>query len=530
MLVPPFGSPPPATLLAAVPLPVESNGALLPQDQILNLIAALVILLVGWLVAGLAQRIVRSLLRRTRIDEMISAAVADPEGRGGATFRLDRLLASLTFWVILVLAVVAALNRLDLTVASEPLNQFLNQIFAFLPQLGAAALLAAAGWLVATLARTVVLRFTARFELDRKLFEEDDPDATPGVVVSETLANVLYWLVLLFFLPLVLNALNLGGQLAPLLNLVNDFLAALPRIAKAVAIAVVGWFIARTVRMLVSNLLAATGVDRVGAEFGLDASQPGQSVSALAGTVSFVLILIPAATAALDALEMPAIAGPAVAMLERTLNALPQVFTAVVILIAGVVIGRFVCQLVARLLTGIGFDHVVEWLGVVDADAAPASEAAAEDGLGARKRPSEIIGVVALGAVVLFAAVAAANVLALPALTEIISGLLLLFGQILSGLLVFAVGLYLANLAAQLIRSSGTQQAPLLAQSARVAILAFSGAMALQQIGVATTIVTLAFGLILGSIAVAAAVAFGLGGREVAGEQLRHWLESFRGE
>lgn len=145
-----------------------------------------------------------------------------------------------------------------------------------------------------------------------------------------------------------------------------------------------------------------------------------------------------------------------------------------------------------------------------------------------RRTPSEILGVIALGAVVLFAAVAASNVLDLPALTDIISGLLLLLGQILSGLLVFAVGLYLANLATQLIRSLGTHQVSLLSQAARVAILAFSGAMALQQIGFATTIVTLAFGLTLGSIAVAAAVAFGLGGREVAGEQLRAWLEGMR--
>ena len=52
--------------------------------------------------------------------------------------------------------------------------------------------------------------------------------------------------------------------------------------------------------------------------------------------------------------------------------------------------------------------------------------------------------------------------------------------------------------------------------------------MALQQIGVAPTIVNLAFGVLLGSVAVAAAVAFGLGGREVAAEQLREWLQMFK--
>jgi len=95
--------------------------------------------------------------------------------------------------------VAATLNRLDLTAASEPLNQFLNQIFAFLPQLGAAAVLATAAWIVASLARTVVLRLSSQFQLDEKLLEEEGGDAAPGLVVSETLANVLYWLILLFF-------------------------------------------------------------------------------------------------------------------------------------------------------------------------------------------------------------------------------------------------------------------------------------------------------------------------------------------
>jgi hypothetical protein len=139
-----------------------------------------------------------------------------------------------------------------------------------------------------------------------------------------------------------------------------------------------------------------------------------------------------------------------------------------------------------------------------------------------------VLGVVTLVGILLFASVAATNVLALPALTEVMQGLLKLFGQILSGLVVFAVGLYLANLAAQLVSSSGGPQAQLLARTSRVAIVIFTGAMALQQIGVAPSIVNLAFGLLLGSVAVAGAVAFGLGGREVAAEQLRHWLQASR--
>lgn len=535
--------PPP---LAAMPVDVLSP-TLMPL--VVNLLGALAILLVGWLVAGLAARSVRSLLRRTQLDERVAHAIRDPERPGQRNLRLDRLLAALVFWVVLVLALVAALNALNLTTVSEPLNDFLSQIFSFLPQLGAAGLLAALGWMVASLARAVLLQTAQQLQLDERLFspeEEDDSDPTaPGLLSSQTLANLLYWLILLFFLPLVLNALNLGNQLLPLLNLLNTFMAAVPLLAKAATIAVVGWLLARTVRTLVRNLLGSTGVDQLGEGMGLDPQQPGQSLSGLAGTVSYVLVLIPTAIAALEALAMPAIAGPAIAMLSTVLGALPQVFTAAAILALAVVLGQFLEQLAVRLFTGFGFDHWVQQLGLVEDGEAQASaqasdqvseqisergdeQAGPEIEVPAPRRPSEVVGVAVLGAVVLFGAVAAANVLNLPAITEIVSGLLLVFGRILAGVIVFAFGLAIANLAARLIVSSQTVQAGLLAQAARVAILGFSGAMALQQIGVAPSIVTLAFGLVLGSIAVAAAVAFGVGGRDVAAEQLRAWRDALR--
>jgi len=130
--------------------------------------------------------------------------------------------------------------------------------------------------------------------------------------------------------------------------------------------------------------------------------------------------------------------------------------------------------------------------------------------------------------VMLFAAVAAINILNIDALTALVTGIVIISGRILAGLVVFAIGLYLANLAYNLITSSGGRQSRILGQVARIAIIALISAMALQQIGVASDIVNLAFGLLVGAIAVAIALAFGLGGRDVAAEQIREWLASFK--
>jgi hypothetical protein len=327
-------------------------------------------------------------------------------------------------------------------------------------------------------------------------------------------------------------------------NLLNEILAALPKILKAVLIGAVGWLIARIVRGIVTNLLTAAGADRLGARFGLSRSTGGQSLSWIIGTIVYVLILIPTATAALDALQIPSISGPATAMLNQILNALPQIFTAVLILVAAYVIGKFVAELVTNILTGIGFNNVFNWLGLQSTPATPGLRSSApspslggqtmlQDSTSPRlstttRTPSEIVGVVVLVGIVLFAAVAAIDVLNFPGLKTIVVGLLAVFGRILAGLIVFAIGLYLANLAFSIISSSNTPQSKVLGQTARVAIIALVSAMALQQMGIAPNIVNLAFGLLLGAVAVAIAIAFGLGGRDAAGEQVREWLTSFK--
>jgi hypothetical protein len=499
---------------------------------LVNLLGALATLVIGWIIAGVLAKIIRSVLRRTNIDEKFSASIG--VDKGAASFRLDRLLSTAVFWIVILLTVVAALNVLNLTTVSEPLNNFLNQIFAFLPQVGGALVIAAIAWIVATVVRSLLVRASGRLDLDEKLFGKDEPDAPAGVLVGETLANVVFWLVLLFFLPLVLNTLNLGSQLAPLLNLLDSLLAALPRLIKAAAIGFAGWLIARILRMITSNLLLSTGVDQVGKQFGLDKEKGGQPLSSLVGTVVFVLVLIPTATASLEALAIPAISKPATDMLQQVVTTLPAIFTAIVIVAVGVIVGGFVGQLVTRLVSGLGLDRVAASLGfsVIPTDDSSTQEGSEPEASPAShpRKPSAILGTVTQIGIGLFAVFTATDVLGLPGLTAVVSDLLELFGRVVAGVAVFAVGIYLAKLAHQLVLSSGGLQGAFVAQAARLAILTFAGAMALQQIGLAPNLVMLAFGLLFGSLAVAVALAFGLGGQQVAADQLRQWKQRFTNE
>lgn len=101
--------------------------------------------------------------------------------------------------------------------------------------------------------------------------------------------------------------------------------------------------------------------------------------------------------------------------------------------------------------------------------------------------------------------------------------------QVVLALLIFGLGLYAANLARSVILGLGGRMAAMGAQAARIGILVLTTAMALRELGIANEIVSLAFGLLLGAIAVAAALAFGLGSRDLAARQVERWLQSFGG-
>jgi hypothetical protein len=508
----------------------------LQGSNIENLIWAVGILLVGLIVSALVSSVVGGLLKKTTIDNRLAAWITGrPEGAGAP--QVEKWISAAVFWIIFVFFLIAFFNRLNLTAVSQPLNTFLNQITGFLPKLAGALIWLGIAWVLATVAKMAVSRAMRAFSVDERLNQEVGAAPTERpLLLSDTVANALYWFIFLLFLPLILDSLEMQQALLPVNNLLNQILAAIPKILEAVLIGFVGWLLAVVVRRIVTNLLAAAGADGLGARFGISRTSGGQSLSWIVGTIVYVLILIPTAIAALNALDIQAISQPAVAMLNDILGAVPKIFTAALILALAYILGRWVGDLVTNILTGIGFNNVFSWLGVqppkqplrlpprsID----PEATILQEPELPART-PSEFVGIVVQVGIMLFAVVAATDVLQIPALTAIVSGIVLVAGRVLAGLVVFAIGLYLANLAFSLIASSGTRQARLLGQTARIAIIAFVGALALQQMGIGSDIVNLAFGLLLGAIAVGIALAFGLGGREIAADQIREWLASFK--
>lgn len=512
-----------------------------------NLLAAVAILLVGLIIAFVVKALIKGLLNRTSIDNQIAASIMGHSDRANLP-KVEELIGNIGFWTVILFTVVAVLQTLQLEVVSRPLGTFLNQLVGFLPKLLGALIFLGVAWLVATVVKLITTRGLRAARLDERVNQRPAGTASEPnqLSLSDTIGNALYWFIFLLFLIPILDTLGLQQALQPVENLVDRILSILPNILGAVLIAGVGWLLAQVVRRIVTNLLATTGIDRAGGRIGLRRTAGGQTLSGIIGTITYVLILIPVAIAALNALQIAAISVPAIAMLQQILNALPGIFTAALILIVAYFIGHFLSDLVTSILTSLGFNNIFSVLGlpsptrqrvvpppvVIPPPTTGSQTVIQPEGTAAQqlatRTPSELVGIITLVGVMLFATLAAVNILNIPALTALVGGLVLILGRILSGLVVFAVGLFLANLVFNIITSSGDRQAQILAQVARIAIIAFVSALALNQIGIASDIVNLAFGLLLGALAVALALAFGLGGRDIAKEQTKELLDSFK--
>ena len=544
-----------------------------------SILGALLVLIGGLILAWLASLIVKGVLRKTSIDDRIAASVT---GRPASDLSVAKWVSTAVFWVIAVLALAGFLEALNLTAVSRPINDAISTVLEYIPRIFSAAVLIAVAWAVATVVKTLVTKGLESFHLDDRLAENTGVDPRESSVqINETLGNAAYWFVFLLFLPLILNALELNGILDPVNGLIDQFLSAIPAIIRAGLIFAGGWLIAKIVKGIVTSLLAATGVDGVGQRMGLSRTSAGSglSLSGLLGTVAYTLILVTAGISALEALNIAAISEPAVDMLQQILRFIPLLLSAGVVLAVFYFIGKFVKDLVSSLLSSVGFDGILESLGLPDIggssttsrpstsrpsssistpstttttlqspgsttlqsptggatyDPNATSTSSSTAGMdpsnvsASSQSPSEVAGVVALVGVMLFGAVTATEILQLEQLTLIVRAVMEIAGQVLIAMVILAIGLYVANLAYRLINSSGTSSSGLLAQIARVSILFLVGAMALGQVNIAPGIVNLAFGLLLGAIAVAIAISFGLGGRDVANEQLRKWVDKVK--
>lgn len=470
-------------------------------EQFHPILAAVAILIVGWIIALVIAAGIKKVLSKLNTNQKLSTAT-------GHRSNIENILSRVVFWVVMIIAVIGALNVLNLNSVSGPFSNMVQQFLLFIPQLLAAVAVGFIGWILANLVKVGLTKLLNKTQLDEKLSEDVGVNS-----FSQNISEIVYWLILLLFLPIVLSILGLNGLLYPIQNMVNEAVVFLPNIFMAGIIIFVGYILAKIVRGITEGLLGSLNVQQHAEKIGLFKNS---NLPKVLGSFVFAIIIITSLIIAFEALGVEAISQPATAMLYEIMNAIPHIIAAGLILILSYVVARFVANLVVEVVSGTGVDEIPAKLDV-------------QRFLGTTK-VSCVVGYLIVFFTMLFAVSEAANRLGF----EQVSGLIAMFiyfgANILLGAVILVIGFWLANIVANVVQRGENNSARWLGNLVRVLIMGLVVAMGLRAMGIADSIVNLAFGLTLGAVAVAFALAFGLGGRQPAERLLSDLIDKAKND
>lgn len=402
---------------------------------------------------------------------------------------------------------------------AQPAVYWRDQLMLWGPRVLLAVLILIATHFIAKAVQWAVARLVDKMPILKR-----DP-GVGGDSIGKELGRLAYWLVWLVGLIAALQPLGLSEVMTPVTRMTNEIFAYIPRLFGAGLLFFAGVVLARIVRHVIEAALGAINIERQLGRMGVSIAEPPLAVDpsgtaspgvpqerstiakALGMTASAVIIIF-AAIAALNILQIAAIADPATAMLTTIANAIPNILAALAILAFTFVIGRYLKSLIETVLPSFGFDRSVHALNVM-----PPSTS-----------PSKVLGSIAMTAVLIVGIMEAARKIGGDSTAALLFQITELGGKVIFGTVIIVVGLFLARILAGLVGSS-TGEAGYAQTIVKYAIVALFTAIGLTFMGLANEIVMIAFGLILGSAAVATAIAFGLGGRDFAARTLEQWQD-----
>jgi hypothetical protein len=482
------------------------------------------ILLLGWILAKVFASFAFHLLGRTRFDNWvadrlgITALLKGRNPEDGSV--VERFVAGLVFWIVMLIAVVAALDVSGLEQAAAPLRGLVETVVQALPRVGKAAIILLLAWVLARALQAGVTGLLDRLGVDRRFAStaKDGPADGSTRPVAKTAGAVAFWAIVFFGIAGAFDALEIEALAQPLRNAVDHLVSFLPRLAVAALLVAAGWMGGRVARMLVRNMLQAIGFDAIARKAQIDRLTGTTAPSDVVGTALLVFVLFQAVIAALGQLGLETLSVPLTSMMTRFWTLLPSIAVSTLVVAIGVVVGRLLRRVVSAALKNVGFDRLMARLGFDKMPDRP-------DHL---DEYSEIVGLVVQLAVVALALAQALANLGFETWSGYVDALLgYMVKNVAVALLVVGVGLGIGNYVRDVVRSRRGDEdtGRWLGELARYAVLVFAFTMAVRQLEVAEDFVLLTFGLLFGALCLGTALAFGLGGKEVAGDVVRRRYE-----
>jgi small-conductance mechanosensitive channel len=333
-------------------------------------------------------------------------------------------------------------------------------------------------FIVASVVKNLTVKLLNKVKADKYTDKLGITDEKTGSSI-EFFGKLVFFIVFVLFLPGVLDKLGLENVALPITSMVSQFLNFIPNIIAAVIILLVGIFVANIIRQLLTPVLRKLNIDRIQEKAGLKVGE-GSTVSSMISYIVYILILIPVIIAALQVLNITAITQPAVAMLNKIVLFLPNIFVAIGIVAVGVFIANITGKLLTTVLSAVGADTFVKSL-------------LPDDNTKLQKlSASKIIGETVRYIIVLLFLVEAFNVIQLDVLRVVGQAIIAYLPLAISAAIIVIIAFILSAWIEKLLLKN-LPQAKILAKLVKYVIIVLGLFMTLNQLGIAVTIVNAAF-------------------------------------
>ena len=297
----------------------------------------------------------------------------------------------------------------------------------------------------------------------------------------------------------------MNGVIDSLMRALDKVINFLPNVIGAILFLLIAWIIAVIVKKIIIKGLKAIGFQSWLEKKGLaDKNSSSTGLIETFGKLAYFLVFLLFLPSVFDALNMESVSKPINSMMHSIFNFAPRIIAATIILVVGIVIAKVLGTLVKILLSSLNlsrYNHYVNF--------------------GENKNSIDIpiaTGWIITTLISIFFVVQALHTINLTVLNNIGTAIIGYLPLVLSSAIILALGLIGGNLLATLItKSTGNR---MLAEIVKYVVIVVSVFMTLDQLNFAQSIVNVAFLLILGAVAVAFAIAFGIGGKSFAEKQL----------
>jgi len=298
----------------------ESLGGYLP-----NTLAAIAILIIGWIIAGFIKRMVVKLVKKTKVDDKL----------GSSKITISQFVGKLLYLLIMIFVFMLVLEKLGMTNVLDPVKNLLNTFLGFIPNIIGAGLVAYIGYMLATIVAELV-----------GLSGDTIQSFAPKLKLPENLnlVGIIKKIVFIFiFIPLLiaaLNILNMDAISTPATNMLEQFFQAIPKILVAVIIIIFFVVGGKFVTRLLKDLLNSFKLDNFMKNMNLGGFSDKINIANIVGDICFFFIMIFGIMTAIEKLEFT--------RLTEVLNDLIGVSGSILFGLVILLVGNWVSSLVQK--------------------------------------------------------------------------------------------------------------------------------------------------------------------------------------